>query len=176
MLLDTSSTPALYVFSGQRSSTSVSDLWRFQLQNSDPTTDADFLTPGTEAPGIIIKFSAKKLENDYTKGTNVPLGFSQRGSIDLETGEWTVISGLIQDRKTGNDICSEEIWIRSKEGVWKNVEIKGDKPKGRFAGPVSLRTFLTDWNFLLTRSFFYLGFIRSNSKSSLYAWWKSTRC
>lgn len=143
MLLN-SSIPALYIFSGQRASANLRDLWMLKIVSpiAAPTED-DILEYITE--DSTTSLHVKLLSEDYTKvdsnSASPPVGFAQRASLDVESGEWTLLSGLLQDKKTGADLLSEEIWRRNKFGNWENVLVKGVSPRGRYAGPVSHHVF-----------------------------------
>lgn len=63
-----------------------------------------------------------------------PPGFTQRLTIDSTSGEWTLLTGLAADKKTEAPMA--DVWRRTKDGHWAQVEVRGDRPEPRFAAQV----------------------------------------
>ncbi|KAI5480427.1 hypothetical protein MNV49_000580 [Pseudohyphozyma bogoriensis] len=147
MLLDTS-VPSLFILGGQRGESYLSDLWTVQLATpSSDDADEDAPPPQTSLPtlwrsGAVIDpssptptiVSTKMLSLDYSKEDGPPAGFTQRTNLDAETGEWTMLSGLRSDKR--GESPTKDVWRRSRNGDWEQVELRGDYPVGRFAAPV----------------------------------------
>lgn len=150
---DRSST--VYIFSGQRGDMYLADLWAIRLaspSNKDDdeeesmegdnglwragaVVDAPLAgTSTTPRQPTILQISA--LTSDYS-AVGPAAAFTQRASLDPSTREWTILSGLIKDRKTGREEPGSEVWTRSKEGRWEEVDQRGELPVGRYAAQVS---------------------------------------
>lgn len=158
----------VYIFSGQRSDSYLSDLWSIKLaspigdeegatdlgkegelwragavlpaavsgagaDNGSQAVDSDTPTATSRQPTIL---QIKQLSSDYS-AHGPPAAFTQRASIDPVSGQWTLMSGLIKDRKTLKETPVGEMWTRSREGKWDKVEARGETPCGRYAAQVS---------------------------------------
>ncbi|ORY89609.1 Muskelin N-terminus-domain-containing protein [Leucosporidium creatinivorum] len=160
----------IYVFSGQRGDTYLSDMWAIKISSvtndedeEEEAEDSDMLGgrqtrlwragavidalhpapaassdagPSPSAPPrqpTILSIS--QLSSDYSL-QGPAAAFTQRASLDPETREWTLLSGLIKDRKTGREVATDEVWCKTKDDEWEEVEVRGSKPVGRFAAQV----------------------------------------
>lgn len=137
--------PSLYVLGGQRGTNYFSDLWSIQLpqiaETSTSPSGLDFKL-WRESLSLLSSSNAKeqrplieRLSADYSHD-GPPAGFTQRTSIDVETGEWTMLSGLTVEKRSTTESCSNEVWVRNRAGVWESVERRGNSPPGRFAAQV----------------------------------------
>lgn len=159
----------IYIFSGQRGDTYLSDLWAIKLASpsSDEveeddegkppiTAEAGLWRAGAVLPAALPDSAGAAtgrqptilqitcLTRDYsTSGLGPQGGFTQRATIDQgEQGGWTVLGGLVKERKVnGQDEMGGEVWVRSRDsGVWKEVETAGgESPGGRCGAQVSAR-------------------------------------
>lgn len=170
----------IYVFSGQRGDTYLSDMWAIRIStvsssfhNADedereeeaedvdmlggrqsrlwragavidalqpspvPTSDANpaLTTTSPTPPRQPTILSISQLSPDYSFD-GPAAAFTQRASLDSETREWTLLSGLVKDRKTGREVATDEVWCKTKEDEWEEVEVRGAKPMERFAAQV----------------------------------------
>ncbi|KAK4054316.1 hypothetical protein OIO90_003549 [Microbotryomycetes sp. JL221] len=170
----------MFILSGQRGETYLSDLWSIKLMNSDRRSSATTATNGqrdtetdddptevwraggvvgsidnsssssstgttTTTPSITTAVRAsraptilqiKRVEPDYSS-YGPPAAFTQRSTIDPQTGTWTLISGLIKDRTTLKESTVGELWTRTRQGQWNKVETKSQiEPCGRYASQV----------------------------------------
>ncbi|KAM0749031.1 hypothetical protein T439DRAFT_327521 [Meredithblackwellia eburnea MCA 4105] len=144
----------LFVFAGSRADEYLSDLWAIRLataedEDDDPPREPEYWRAGAVLPNpnpatttsssispTPILLSTKSLSTNYSNEGGPPAAFTQRAVIDVGTGEWTLLSGLRIDPKVRDETPESQIWTRSREGAWENVEVKGDQPPGRFGGQV----------------------------------------
>ena len=152
---------SIYIFSGQRGDTYLADLWAIKLStpsNKDDDEDDETMQEdnGLWRAGAVVDaplagtsstssnpprqptiLQISLLSSDYSS-VGPAAAFTQRASLDPATREWTILSGLIKDRKTGRETPGTEVWTRSKEGKWEEVDQRGEAPVGRYAAQVRL--------------------------------------
>lgn len=97
MLLDPT-TRLLYIFAGQRHKDYWSDLHAYNL-------DSDCVI---------------ELSQNYSKEGGPDAGFTQRATIDVEVGEFYVLSGLMREK--GLDTVKNSFWVYDiKKARWRRV-------------------------------------------------------
>lgn len=92
------------------------------------------------------------LSADYSLDGPAP-GFTQRATIDVGSGEWTVLTGMVKDEKSQDEVPAAEVWVHARGGGWRKVECRGEVPEGRFGGQVSARELGEEKELMVGRSF-----------------------
>lgn len=210
MLFD-AATSTIYIFSGQRGDSYLSDLWAIQLASADKGGSGDESDEDDDAEhkpsadvrssrlwrqGAVVDLPScpasttasrpptilqiRQLTSDYsapagtslqpdlnstiladgsssTPPTGPPAAFTQRASLDPHTHEWTLLTGLVRDRRANKEVPSDDIWVRSPPppppppsssngsttvpeeagaGTWELVEQRQPRPPSRYAAQV----------------------------------------
>ena len=145
----------LFIFSGNRGDSYLSDLWAVKVARASDDSPADDsavpVEPELWRSGAVLPasgpdshsasptiISTKLVTADYQlEGGPAPM-FTQRATIDTESGEWTLLSGLTSEGKSNEEIPVGEVWTRMRSGVWECVNLRGDTPPSRFSSQVRL--------------------------------------
>ena len=126
MILD-SHLRQFFILSGNRGNEYLADLWTIKL--APPSGSSSSAEPKVLA--------TSRISADYSKDGGPVAMFTQRATIDAESGEWTLVSGLMSDQKKNDETTVSEVWTRTRKGDWENVEVRGERPVGRFSSQVS---------------------------------------
>ncbi|KAK4054099.1 hypothetical protein OIV83_001124 [Microbotryomycetes sp. JL201] len=156
----------VFILSGQRGDTYLSDLWAVKLMQSDDerASTVEAASDPTEVwrAGSVVGVNLDDVSSAaapavVTTGSNryraptilhtkrlaadyssygPPAAFTQRSTIDQSTGTWTLMSGLVKDRTTLRETTAGELWQRTRAGKWSKVDSRGDQPCGRYAAQI----------------------------------------
>jgi muskelin len=93
-------TRELYIFAGQRNKDYLSDFYIYDI-------DSD---------------SVYEVARDYSKIGGPDAGFTQRATIDLETNEMYLLSGLMREKHAASESVKNSFWTYSiKKNKWSKV-------------------------------------------------------
>ncbi|KAL8292037.1 hypothetical protein RQP46_001503 [Phenoliferia psychrophenolica] len=140
----------LFILSGNRGNLYLSDLWAVKVSvasdSDDDDADAPVPEPELWRAGAVLPasipdspsssptiISTKLISADYSREGGPKPMFTQRATIDAESGEWTLLSGLTSETKERNERPVGEVWTRARSGAWECVELRGESPVGRFS-------------------------------------------
>ena len=104
------------------STTRSGEIWRQGVIINSPVETLGLATNGTD-PTISARSSAtrqpiilsiRSLSSDYSvDDAGPPAAFTQRTLLNPATREWTVLSGLVRDRRANREVPGGEVWMWS---------------------------------------------------------------
>lgn len=117
-------TKELYIFAGQRNKDYLSDFYVYNIKHD----------------------TVKEISRDYSKQGGPDAGFTQRATIEPDTGEIFVLSGLMREKNAVQESVKNSFWVYSiKQNKWSKIYQKentgsdnlkspsGKEPPPRFA-------------------------------------------